>query len=188
MKKLLIFSSAAIALSFSSAKAAIGWFQDYVTVSINGGSSQFYWIGSNPSFGTEFNGANFGSLTNLTFGVDMKYWASSPDTRAGGAIYVSINGGSFTEYVWNHTSIGGNDYQGTLPVTTINVSQGLSNGSHNVAVYAKTWGTGGDSFLSNNGNNYTASFTVVPEPSTYALLALSGVALGGYVVRRRRRA
>ncbi len=29
---------------------------------------------------------------------------------------------------------------------------------------------------------------VVPEPSTYALLAMSGIALGGYVIRRRRRA
>ena len=28
----------------------------------------------------------------------------------------------------------------------------------------------------------------VPEPSTYALLALSGLALGGYAMRRRRRA
>jgi hypothetical protein len=28
---------------------------------------------------------------------------------------------------------------------------------------------------------------VVPEPSTYALLTLSAVALGGYVIRRRRR-
>ncbi|MGA0176789.1 MAG: PEP-CTERM sorting domain-containing protein [Chthoniobacterales bacterium] len=33
-----------------------------------------------------------------------------------------------------------------------------------------------------------ASGTVVPEPSTYALLAMSGIALGGYVIRRRRRA
>jgi hypothetical protein len=32
------------------------------------------------------------------------------------------------------------------------------------------------------------SFTVVPEPSTYALLAMSGLAMGGYIVRRRRRA
>jgi hypothetical protein len=43
------------------------------------------------------------------------------------------------------------------------------------------------------GNAVNATFTslnvtAVPEPSTYALLALSGLALGGYAMRRRRRA
>lgn len=32
------------------------------------------------------------------------------------------------------------------------------------------------------------TWTVVPEPSTYALFCLAGLALGGYVIRRRRRA
>jgi hypothetical protein len=31
------------------------------------------------------------------------------------------------------------------------------------------------------------SVALVPEPSTYALLALSGLALAGYAARRRRR-
>jgi hypothetical protein len=33
-----------------------------------------------------------------------------------------------------------------------------------------------------------STIAVVPEPSTYALLALSGLAFGGYIIRRRRRA
>ncbi len=32
----------------------------------------------------------------------------------------------------------------------------------------------------------TQSFSVVPEPSTYALLSLAGIALAGYAARRRR--
>lgn len=40
---------------------------------------------------------------------------------------------------------------------------------------------------SGNGAIGGSGFTTVPEPSTYALLALSGLAFGGYVFRRRRR-
>ena len=32
-----------------------------------------------------------------------------------------------------------------------------------------------------------ASVTPVPEPSTYAMLALAGAGFAGYVIRRRRR-
>jgi hypothetical protein len=50
-----------------------------------------------------------------------------------------------------------------------------------------TWDSGG------SGGTINATFTsltvtAVPEPSTYALLALSGLALGGYAIRGRRRA
>jgi hypothetical protein len=34
----------------------------------------------------------------------------------------------------------------------------------------------------------SADIVLVPEPSTYALLSLAGIALGGYAARRRRRA
>jgi hypothetical protein len=37
-------------------------------------------------------------------------------------------------------------------------------------------------------NGGTEQMQLVPEPSTYALLSLAGLALGGYAARRRRRA
>ena len=72
--------------------------------------------------------------------------------------------------------------------------------------YSYTFGTGsGNNFLAsadisnldgvqffsvNQGNDQNMginNLSVVPEPSTYALLALSAAAFGGYVARRRRR-
>lgn len=44
----------------------------------------------------------------------------------------------------------------------------------------------GDANMPGSGGGQ--GFTTVPEPSTYALLSLAGLALGGYVARRRRRA
>ena len=48
--------------------------------------------------------------------------------------------------------------------------------------------TGGTFNQIANSSSSLTTFNVVPEPSTYALLALSGVAFGGYMIRRRRRA
>jgi hypothetical protein len=47
-----------------------------------------------------------------------------------------------------------------------------------------TWNGAGSESI----NATVSTIAVVPEPSTYALLALSGLALGGYAMRRRRRA
>lgn len=48
-------------------------------------------------------------------------------------------------------------------------------------------GAGGIGSYPNTIATSEFTFQTIPEPSTYALLALSAAALGGYVVRRRRR-
>lgn len=180
MKKLMAIL-AAVSMAVS-AQAATGWFQDYIVASVDGGADAYYWIGDNPSFGTQFNGADFGPVTTLEFGSDMRYWSDTQD-RDGGAWYYSIDGGSATEVVWTQAYLGGNDYQGT-GASTVNVANSLAAGSHTVTVWAKSWGNNqGDSWLTNGGLNYSATFTVVPEPAT---MALFGLGLAGVVAYRRR--
>jgi hypothetical protein len=55
--------------------------------------------------------------------------------------------------------------------------------------YPNTQFTSGVGAQATSGIGITGGgFTTVPEPSTYALLGLAGLALGGYAARRRRRA
>lgn len=54
--------------------------------------------------------------------------------------------------------------------------------------FATTQFTSGTGAAAGSGAGFTGGgFTTVPEPSTYALLAMGAAALGGYVIRRRKR-
>jgi hypothetical protein len=61
-----------------------------------------------------------------------------------------------------------------------------------IDIFSETANIGGpipaNQFTSGTGAVGGSGFTTVPEPSTYALLAMSGLALGGYILRRRSRA
>lgn len=63
---------------------------------------------------------------------------------------------------------------------------------NSVNLFSYTTDAGGtfanNQFTSGAGAAGGSGFTTVPEPSTYALLAMSGLALGGYILRRRSRA
>jgi len=169
MKKLLLVLMVIIV---SNSFAGLGWYQDYVIVKVNNvlvNTTGYMWIGSNPSYGTEFNGYNLGSSVNsIILGCDMKYWSDNQD-RTGGAFYYMVKSSDnstiiigATEVIWTQAYLGGNDYQGThlVNVEVINTSVLQPNTTYNLHVWAKSWGSSqGDSYLNNSGNNYVATFT-----------------------------
>jgi hypothetical protein len=81
-----------------------------------------------------------------------------------------------------------NTYSGTTTLDTNSPFQSLTLAIPGTGVLSDvagiqfTWDGGG------TVNTTAEKVAVIPEPSTYALLALSGLAFGGYVVRRRQRA
>jgi hypothetical protein len=159
MKKILAVLT--IILTCSLAFGATGWYNDYITI----GGTQYY-IGSGT--GTALNGASLTGVTSLNITeCDMKYWSDTQD-RAGGSFFwkvMSSDGNTeikaASEIIWTHSSIGGNDYQGTWS-GSVNVLDGLSGGvTYQLHVWAKSWDGGGgqgDSWLSNGGANYVATF------------------------------
>lgn len=86
-----------------------------------------------------------------------------------------------TSLAFNFTYNGGNSYSYTYGTGSGNNFTAANDLSNLTAVRFYNRDQGPDQNLGFN------NLSVVPEPSTYALLALSAVAFGGYVVRRRRR-
>ncbi|MBX2974816.1 MAG: T9SS type A sorting domain-containing protein [Ignavibacteriaceae bacterium] len=157
-----------IALFCSPVFGATGWYQDYIVISKNGGANNYYWIGGNPGGeNPELNGYNFGEdiLSLRITGADMKYWSDTQD-RTGGAFYYKIMSADGStqiiapvEVIWTHSSLGGNNYQGLWSGSIDLQSSLLANTTYQLHIWAKSWGTGqGDSWLSNGGLNYVATF------------------------------
>lgn len=91
-----------------------------------------------------------------------------------------LDGGGNTIDYWSGDT-GDSAYNGYI---NLSISSGGSADYSDVGSYFITW----NNFSSATIDTTMSKVAVVPEPSTYALLALSGLALGGYAMRRRRRA
>ncbi|MFM8790278.1 MAG: autotransporter-associated beta strand repeat-containing protein, partial [Chthoniobacterales bacterium] len=149
----------------------------------NAGSTNIWELTSNTSDlaqrGTSYDGVNLGSGASLTFAGTTKM--SLVFNSAGSSV-------NWTSAFWNtNNSWLVYDLSGAGAIT----------GATNFSVDSINW-------VDSQGNLFTqsrpdASFSIsvsgqdlnliytIPEPSTYALLALSGIALGFYAYRRRRR-
>jgi len=167
-----------LVLITSISYAATGWFEDYVIISVDNNTPAYYWIGTDPNYGTELNNHSFGTISSLIFtGSDMKYWSDNKD-RTDGAFYykiVKVSDGTVVtnsiETIWTQTYLSGNNYQGNWSGSK-NILSGLSpNTEYKLEVWAKSWGTSqGDDYLSNDGANYVATFTT---SSSYMWIGIS---------------
>jgi PEP-CTERM motif len=127
----------------------------------------------------------FGNYSNYTpsnwssfsaFGIRMTITGTNPDLPFTVTFFDGESGSSaysgFTSGLLSGVS-------GVAPLTLTSAGANLAN----VVGFQIGW-DGSASPINVSMSNVAA----VPEPSTYALLALGGLALGGYVVRRRQRA
>lgn len=175
MRKITL--SAILVLISTLSFAATGWFNDFLTISVNGASTpNNYYIGTDPATGaTALQAKAFGLVTSLEItGADMMYWSDTQD-RTGAAFYYKITNASntfefvpTTEIIMDHAFILGNNYQGTKSLS-VNLLAGLPAGAYQLHVWAKSWsgaGGEGDSWLSNNSANYVATFMKAPASTT----------------------
>jgi hypothetical protein len=167
----------------------------------NGGSgtTSTWASGSGPSLGT-FNIANGDALT-LNGGEEVTYKGPLYEGSAnvsGADLFYSINASGFADapLTFNQDLINGStnynygsdNQRWYIDSLGVNVLSGLSNGTYTLSVYFRDSNSDdGNDYVSNSSNNYNATFTVVPEPSTLMMLMSSSVFGSFYLLRRRRK-
>ena len=201
IKKLLVV--ALVALSSSSVLAETGFFgNNFVVLNVNNSTDTFYDL--NPQTLTEnadFNGAFLGTFdislgnTLVLAGGEFRTFQDPGQDVSSVFINYSIRPtggeGTFQPFSINFVSQTGNASGGLdkfwqTTDGSVNLLNGLAPGNYDFVVFGSATTTQGDRFYSNNANNYTATFTVVPEPSSLSLLAGPAILGAWFFVRRKR--
>lgn len=205
-RSLILYPLLALALP---AQGAVGFFGSYVNVTSNG-SAAWYDLtppgGGRASDPVDFDGLdlgdfdpNSGDTLTLSGAQGLTFKNSGGDvtgTLFNYSIVVAGGSHSFTEQAvgfgadatftdaagTSYTGFGDQRWDNTASWTPVDLLDGLGAGDYEIQVFFRGTSNEGDFFHSNSSNNYTATFTVVPEPSI-ALLGAFG-ALG--LLRRRR--
>lgn len=177
-----------------------------VFISGTGGGSNPRWSGYN--FGTfDLTVPNTLTLQNFYFenfafnggqvppgGQFNDNWLSDSSTAT---LTIFRNGTSIYSTPLRQSAVSGNNRNWDISASgvSINLLNGITaTGTYNFGFIVdwtyNQWSGSAASVGSTQavpGGDATLTVSAIPEPSTYALLSLAGAALGGYVLRRRRR-
>lgn len=205
-KRLLLAVAAASALPFVGARplsAATDIFGSFIVLSLNGGVNTFYDL-SSATGNPDFQGANLGTFNPgagntlvLNGGEVNTFKNGSSDVTAAFTnynVHLSINpAGTFTainlpfnsEFPVFGSNTGDQKWQRTDLGTDLLPT--LAPGTYSLEVFSSASTNEGDRFASNGGSNFTATFTVVPEPSASTLATTVGALALGLLVWPRLR-
>ncbi len=206
MKILVRCSLALLLASASLSYGSSGIFGAYLGITVDSVESIYGENQPGPNTVTGFNGADLGSVSvgetvllsygevltyknggSDVFGASVSYRVYPTGSPTGSHTEVAINFGSnatFTDVAGNEFTSGGDQSWNNI-TSSPDLADSLDAGDYTVEVFWKATSSDGDHFVNNGGSNYTATFTVVPEPSTYA--ALAGLGMMALAVLRRRR-
>ncbi len=125
-----------------------------------------------------FDWSTYTSAPYTNFALNMSFSGVNPDTD----FFIDFYSSNGIVDTYQGSTVG---LTGSLSLVDLSFNAG-GNGEYNDIIgIGFSWN--GD-LASPNTVTVESVYAVVPEPSTYALLALSGLAFGGYALRRRRRA
>lgn len=197
--RLLLAAAVAVGIS-TAAQAATGFFGNIYIVAGNGTNTYYQASGTpdgfNPQLSSGWGTLNQGATFDIK-GFEINTWNDNGSSVTHMNMFWSIDNFVTSNQLTltPETSTSGNDKlwqltTGTQSLLTNNGRGALANGSYTFQAYFEGYtnavNTAGNIFESNGGANYSASFSVVPEPSTYALLGL-GTAFGLWQLRRRKK-